>query len=579
MLNDKWIKIIKKLDFAFQPIVNTKSGKLYAVEALLRNVKSAGNFPSIFSLFDDAFHDGILYQLDLELRKMAFKKFAKLNIKNIQLFYNLDNRLLYMLDFSYGNTSKLLESLNLNKKAICFELSERGTMQDPSSITNMINRYKQEGFDIAIDDFGTGIAGFQLLYYSETNFIKIDRFFIDNIDSDSKKRLFSSSIISMAHIMGIKVIAEGIETEKEYYVCKDLGADFLQGYFVQKPTTELGKIKSAYEKIKTIFEKDKRNLNANLIDKTRIDKILPLNVNSNLGKLFKYFKENPLNTFVPLIDNFNQLKGVIYEEDIKELLYSPYGISLAKHDESGEKLKQYIKEIVSVEITWTVDKVLDIYNMYSNSAKVIFVTKNSQYYGFINLQNLLALSYKRNLEIASDQNPLTKLPGNKKIDEFLDKIFKLKEKNIYHVVYFDFNDFKPFNDLYGFRQGDRAILLFADILRKKILNDGFVAHIGGDDFFAGFEKCQLQDICRQIDKIIRLFRDRIKELYNKGDRDRGFIVTKDRFGIIREFELLSISSAVVEISSKSKKKNFDLMIGKIKKESKEYNNSLCTSIC
>ncbi len=186
MLNKKWQDILNKLDFAFQPIVNVKTGKLYAVEALLRNVKKAGLYHSIFSLFDDAYHDGVLYQLDLELRYIAFSKFALISIPNIQLFYNLDNRLAYVIDFSHGNTLKILDQLNLDKKQICFELSERGTMQDPSAITNMVNRYKQEGFDIAIDDFGTGIAGFQLLYYAEANFIKIDRFFIDNIHKDSK---------------------------------------------------------------------------------------------------------------------------------------------------------------------------------------------------------------------------------------------------------------------------------------------------------------------------------------------------------------------------------------------------------
>ena len=414
MLNEKWNNIISKLDFAFQPIVNIKSGKIYAVEALLRNVKEAGWYHSIFSLFDDAFHDGVLYQLDLELRQIAFSKFAKIDIENIQLFYNLDNRLIYMPDISYGNTSKILEQLNLNKKSICFELSERGSLQDPSSITSMVNRYKQEGFDIAIDDFGTGIAGFQLLYYSDANFIKLDRFFIDHIHSDAKKRLFCSSIINMAHIMGIKVIAEGVETKEEYYTCKSIGADFVQGYFIQKPKIEIEKIKPIYEDIKILFNKDKRKDGENLVDKTKIDYIKPLYNDTSLHELFIYFKENTTNSFVPIVNQLDQLCGVIYEKDIKKMSYSQFGMALVKNDTSNDKLKRYIKEVISAEITWGVDKVLEIYNMYSHSSHGIFITKNNQYYGFVNLNNLLSLSYNRNLEIASDQNPLTKLPGNKR---------------------------------------------------------------------------------------------------------------------------------------------------------------------
>ncbi len=144
MLNEKWKNIVAKLDFALQPIVNIKSGKLFAVEALLRNYYEAGAFQTIFDLFDRAFEEEILYQLDIELRRKALEKFTLINIKDIHLFYNLDNRLLYMPDFTGGNTSAILDSLLLDKKIITFELSERGTIKDSSAISSMVKRYKQE---------------------------------------------------------------------------------------------------------------------------------------------------------------------------------------------------------------------------------------------------------------------------------------------------------------------------------------------------------------------------------------------------------------------------------------------------
>ena len=567
MIN-RYKKIIKILDFGFQPIVNIRNGKIFAVEALLRNYKEAG-FNSIFSVFDEAYHNGSLYQLDLLLRKKAFEKFKQINIPNLKIFYNLDNRLIYSPDFTYGNTLKILEYLNLNQKQVCFELSERNTLKDPSSITNMVNRYHQEGFDIAIDDFGTGIAGFQLLYYSETNFIKIDRFFIENINNDPKKRLFCSSIINMAHLMGIKVIAEGIETKDEYYTCKEIGADFIQGYFIQKPQLETEKIKESYKKIKELFNEDKRATDLNKIDKDRIIKFPTLNINTSLYDVFVYFRENPKNYLVPIVNDLNELCGVIYEEDLKPFSYSPFGASLAQNKNSKQKLKSLIKEAVSVDINWSIDKVLEIYNLYAHNTKGIFVTKNNKYYGFIDLKNLILLSYKRNLEIASDQNPLTKLPGNKKIEEFLCYCFKNKEKRDFHLVYFDFNNFKPFNDYYGFRRGDRAIVMFADILKKN-LNDGFIAHIGGDDFFVGFENKNFETVKKCIKKIIQIYETQIIELYNKEDRKKGYIETEDRFGIKRKFPFLSVSTLLVEITKHTKEKNFDYLLGKLKHLSKKY---------
>jgi len=576
MLDKKWSNIVSKLDFAFQPIVNVKSGSLFAVEALLRNYKDAGGFHSIFNLFDDAFHDGVLYQLDLELRHMALLKFSKLSYKNLQLFYNIDCRLQYLPDFTHGNTALILDNLKLDNKSICFELSERSTVKDASILTSMMNRYKQQGYDVAIDDFGTGVTGLQLLYYAEANYIKLDRFYISNIQTDAKKRLFCSSIIHMAHIMGIQVIAECIETKDEYYTCKDIGVDLIQGYFIQKPKIDIHKIKSSYDDISELYKGDKRNFTSNLLDKRKIKVIKPLFIETSLHDLFIYFKENPENSFVPIVDKLNNLCGAIYEKDIKKISYSQFGIALAKNDNDYNKIKKFIRHIVSAELTWGVDKVLEIYNMNKHSSSGIYITKNNKYFGFITVNDLLDISYNRNLEMAEDQNPLTKLPGNKKIEEYLHNAFS--SKKTFYIVYFDFNDFKPFNDHYGFRQGDRAILLFATLLKAESKKNNFIAHIGGDDFFLGFNEIDYEDVYKTINKIQQSFIEKVKELYSKSDQENGYIKAKDRFGIDRKFNLLGVAAAVVAISSKMKKDNFDLMLGQIKKDSKKVKTPLGTSI-
>ncbi|QOG13295.1 EAL domain-containing protein [Arcobacter sp. FWKO B] len=573
---NRWEKALKELDFAFQPIVGINNGKIVAVEALLRNTKEAG-FLSIFNCFDEAFSDGVLYQFDLKLRLKALKKFSLLGIDNIQLFYNLDNRLLYMPDYKTGNTKKLLDELNLSKKTLCFEMSEKGTLKDPNSITNMVNMYKQEGFDIAIDDFGTGISGLKLLYYSEPNFIKIDRFFIQNIQTDSKKRHFCSSIIKMAHTMGIRVIAEGVETIEEYYTCKDIGADLIQGYMIQKPKTDITKIKIVYSEIRDLYKEDKRKSELNIIDKDKIEIIDPLNDHSSLHELFSYFKTHQHNIFVPIIDKFNHLIGVIEEKDIKKISYSQYGLALAQNTSFSTKLGTFIKKVVSAEVSWGIDKVLELYNI--NESEVnngIFLTQNGKYYGFIGVHNLLLLSYKRNLEIAKDQNPLTKLPGNKKIDDYINDTLNELNDNIVHFVYFDFNDFKPFNDIYGFRQGDRAILLFADLL-NKLPKDIFVGHIGGDDFFLGVTNSTYENIYHIVQEIQINFERSAKNLYKKEDLVNGFILAKDRFTILRKFDLLSVSAGILEVRSEIDSK-FDELLGELKKSSKLSKNPVGISI-
>ena len=563
-----WDEIIDKLDYAFQPIIYAQSGKLYAVEALLRNVQDIPNITTIDDLFDLVFSNDYLYEFDLLLREKAIKKFANINIPNLKLFYNLDNRIIYNKNYSSGNTQKILTKYNLSKDKIIFELSEKGTSIEQNALSTMLQRYKQSGYSIAIDDFGIGVSGLKLLYFSEANIIKIDRFFISNIDQDSKKKLFCSSIIDMAHIMGMQVIAEGVETEKEFYTCKDIGADFIQGFLVQKPTKNINEILPIYNDISNLILDDKREDQNKFIDEQFIDKIEPLPVNSSLYDIILHFKKNTDHNFVPIIDEFRYFLGIIYESDIKKISYSQYGLSLAQNQNFSTTLLKYLKPALSVEMAWGIDKILEMYNLNFQNSLGIFITNSDKYLGFINLNSLLTMSYKRNIEIATNQSPLTKLPGNNQIEKFIANSFRNIQINTTHIIYFDFNDFKPFNDIYGFRQGDRAILIFSELLQKRYPKNSFIAHIGGDDFFVGLTDFTFEDVFELTLDIQNEFKYSAKNLYSNEDKELGYIVSKDRFGTTRNFNLLSVSCAIVEINCKSNILNFDDTLNIMKKESK-----------
>lgn len=563
-----WAEIIHKLEYAFQPIVYAHTGKIYAVEALIRGVSDVAELNTIDDLFNLAFNDDYLYELDLQLREKAIGKFSKINIDNLKLFYNLDNRIIYNKNYTKGNTASILEKYKLDKSSICFELSEKGTSIEQNSLSLMLRNYKESGYSIAIDDFGIGVSGLKLLYFSEADIIKIDRFFITNIDKDPKKKLFCSSIIEMSHIMGMLVIAEGVETQEEFYVCKDIGADFIQGYLVQKPTLDISQISPIYNNIISIIDKDKRE-NSNVeIHNELIESILPLSLNTSLYDLFVHFKKGTTNHFIPIVDEYDNFLGIIYEADIKKISYSQYGLSIAQNKTFSSSLIKYIKPALSVEISWGIDKILEMYNLKANDSLGIFITQSGKYRGFINLNSLLTLSYKRNIEIATNQNPLTKLPGNKQIEKFIEKSLKKQHKLVTHIIYFDFDNFKPFNDIYGFRQGDRVILIFSELLQKRYPKDAFIAHIGGDDFFVGLRDYDSSEVFNLTNEVQIEFKDNVENIYSKQDRKNGFIIAKDRFDVERSFDLLSVSSAIVEINFKSDISNFDNSLNVLKKASK-----------
>jgi diguanylate cyclase (GGDEF)-like protein len=259
--------------------------------------------------------------------------------------------------------------------------------------------------------------------------------------------------------------------------------------------------------------------------------------------------------------------GIIYETDIKKISYSQYGLSLAQNKTFSSSLIKYLKPAIFVEISWGIDKILEMYNLNSKDAIGIFITQGNKYRGFINLNSLLTLSYKRNIEIATNQNPLTKLPGNNQIEKFIEKTLRKNQKTT-HIIYFDFNDFKPFNDIYGFRQGDRAILIFSELLQKRYPKDAFIAHIGGDDFFVGLKKHSFDEVYKLTFEVQNEFKNTAENIYSKNDKENGYMIAKDRFNMERKFNLLSVSSAIIEINSKSNISNFDNTLNILKKASK-----------
>ena len=161
---------------------------------------------------------------------------------------------------------------------------------------------------------------------------------------------------------------------------------------------------------------------------------------------------------------------------------------------------------------------------------------------------------EQNLLFAIEQNPLTKLPGNTMIEKYVNEASK--SNKTYLLCYFDLDNFKAFNDIYGFRNGDRVIQLFAYILRKNLPNEYFKAHIGGDDFFAGVTSEKRDEFLymTNIDNIVKKFTNDVKEFYSKDDKERGFILSKDREKNQRKFPLLTVSASILIIHKNTKKR-------------------------
>lgn len=177
----------------------------------------------------------------------------------------------------------------------------------------------------------------------------------------------------------------------------------------------------------------------------------------------------------------------------------------------------------------------------------MILTENDQYLGVLDQSALLRAVNERNTLNARDENPLTRLPGNSAIYRYAARALAEPRRRRF-AVYFDFDNFKPFNDQYGFRQGDRAILLFKDILGKVLSqNDWFVGHIGGDDFFAYVQSIDFEDAVAAVQRVQAMFDAQIKSFYDPETRESGYLTGKGRDGKPARFDLMSVSAALIRI--------------------------------
>lgn len=170
-----------------------------------------------------------------------------------------------------------------------------------------------------------------------------------------------------------------------------------------------------------------------------------------------------------------------------------------------------------------------------------------------------------------DASPLTRLPGNRAIEQVLKE--KMARDERFALCYIDLDDFKAYNDTYGYARGSELIKLTGEIIHRAKARyadpDDFVGHIGGDDFVLIVDSQKAVDVCEAI---LSEFDQVIPHYYDAKDRERGFIECRDRFGVLRQFPLMTISIAVV--SDSRRRFNSPIEIAKIATEIKDFVKTL-----
>jgi diguanylate cyclase (GGDEF)-like protein len=521
-----------RVSVAFQAIIDIHTGQCTGYEVLARPA----------ALFDQPFHLDSLIALEIEVRRMAGLQAERLpRLPNRLLFTNLDWRLAGQCDAVIAANQQHLAP---HARQMVTEVTSY--MAGPAEAQAWVNALREHRGLVALDRFGETPRGMSFLLHCDIDYLKLPRSYIAGIDRLARQRLVMSQVVATAHTLGMQVIAVGIETAAELQICREMGCDMAQGHFIQPPVTDPSQAGTQFERVETMARNDRRH---RLVDNKWIDEQLdltpPLLVDTPMKEVFALVARDPSRTLLPVVDHNGHPLGIVREQALRNHVYSAYGKELIANRSLGFSLRSFLERCPIAALSTPLDRLLALYSS-DEQADGIIITDQNRYRGFLSTRSIIRAMHEKTLARARDENPLTKLPGNDLINDHVAGLLDRGGPGV--IVYLDFDNFKPFNDTCGFRQGDRAILLFAELLRKvtKPANC-FVGHIGGDDFFVSLADSRLYEAEAMIDEVIEKFRSNAESFYDAETRQNGYMIGADRDGVERRFPLLSVSAVLLVI--------------------------------
>lgn len=533
----------KRLNAVFQPIIDMKTAEVIGHEGLIRGPADSP-LHSPMKLFNTARNYGMVTELEYLARREVLQSFFNLAGTG-KIFLNISPDVLMSKDSRVGETLKYIEEIGLSPRQVVIELTENAATTDYPLLRDAAHYYRAMGFEIAIDDLGEGFSGLRMWSELRPDYVKIDQHFIQGINHDPLKLQFVRSIQEIAKKSGARIIAEGIESERELITIRDIGIAFGQGYHITRPQSQPvnqipPQIKQALvtQHVFNSYTPNQRITVESLVKQTPY-----VSPEFSNDVVLHYFENQPEINAIPVIKN-----GI------------PVGI-ISRHHITSQFSKQYYRELhgrsscemimdnrpVIIEKSASLHDLSDLMLQSDPHCLALgfIVTENGIYIGMGSGHDLLRLFTQMQLSAARYANPLTLLPGNVPINEHIDGLL---QANVSFVTcYFDLDFFKPFNDIYGYKKGDDAIQLLGTLLREKCAEEiDFIGHIGGDDFIVLF---QSQDWQQRCNAILERFAEVAKWFYSEEERNRGGMEVEDRQGNRTFQPLMSISIGAVVANS------------------------------
>jgi diguanylate cyclase (GGDEF)-like protein len=527
--------LARKTEFgsAFQEIRDLADGTAIGWEALLRLPPDAG-FEGPLNAFRVAAAAGRLP--DLEIAALEAHLAASRALPPGRLFLNLSA--LSFLDerLEPAELTRIVRAAGIAPERVVLELTELVRLPDPEDFARVVRPLRDEGFFLAVDDFGAGFSNLPLLIDLAPDFVKLDASLVTGARSHLRKRIVLESLAQLGRRLNFTVVAEGLETEEDVRAALEAGVPLGQGFVFGRP----GPPRSSGPSAVGAIHRGRRLVP---VEETVEPLARPVNgvpPHAPVGSLVSLFERDEERSAVPVLDGRSAV-GLVTRSVLFFHLGHQFGFSLWR----DRPVRRFLGELGSRHDALRSDATLE------ESAEVVRRRPPARRYdpivvesdcgafeGLLTVDVLLAEMTRQKVAFALQSNPLTGLPGTSFLARRVERL--LAEDRPFTLGWADLDDFKPFNDRYGFARGDAAILLAASVLAGHLGGgpDEVLAHAGGDDFAFVVASRDAEERARAA---VAEFSERVVALYDDADREAGGIAATDRRGAVRQYAFLSLS--------------------------------------
>ena len=528
-----------------QPVLDIQAGAITGYEALTRG-PSNSPLHSPQALFRAAEMAGMTVDLDEACMRTALHTFARMQLPG-RLFVNLTPASLLDARFAPAPFLTILHAAGLSPGQVVVEITENTTVADYGALREAVASLRAVGIESALDDFGQGFSSLRMWSELKPAMVKVDKHFVSDIHQDPLKLEFVRSIRHLAESAHAHVIAEGVETVSELAVLKDLGIRYVQGYLIGRPSPV--PVRLSPDEVVRCLESGQVS-------------VFPLSagrepIHATAGRLAlpapQVSPDTPSQVVLDLLIAQPALHaiavvkdgvpvGLIHRPALVDRFIGLYGRELY-----GKKPCEYFMDNNPL-IVDKATRMVELSELVVKKGKLAFtqgfiVTHEGRYLGLGSGFDLMREITDMQIVAARYANPLSGLPGNVPIQEHMERLFSSAQPFV--AAYFDLDQFKPYNDIYGFRRGDDMIKLVAGILRDCCDDElDFIGHIGGDDFVVLFQSPDWEARCRAV---LARFDDERLAYFDARHVAEGGYRSEDRRGRMDFHALVSLSIGAVRI--------------------------------